>query len=155
MDLQLVLDPLEPVRAAQWLVFSGALAIFWSSLLGLFMMIPHLRIKPLTQATRNVNFRQLLSAHLDWIMLAFMQGLAAGLLVLFELAVPVWLVAAIIFGGWMNAVPYFLRAFGINAFVYGGEMLQKTAYILGGISVFVLTIAWGILAWHAGRALLG
>lgn len=146
---------IEPTRAAQWLVFSGALAIFWASLLGLFMMIPHLQMSTLSKATRSINFRLLLSAHLDWIMLAFMQGLAAGLLVLFDLSAPVWLVAGIIFGGWMNAVPYFLRAFGINAFVYGGETIQKTAFILGGISVFILTIAWGILTWKAGAALLG
>ncbi|MDE1466172.1 hypothetical protein [Aurantiacibacter sp. D1-12] len=147
--------PVDATTAAQWLLFSGALAIFWSSLLGMFMMIPHLRIKPLTKATRGINFRQLLSAHLDWIMLAFMQGLAAALLVLFDLAIPLWLLVALIYGGWMNAVPYFLRAFGINAFVYGGEIIQKTAYVLGGISVFVLTIAWGVLAWKAGSVLLG
>lgn len=149
-----MLDALTPIFAAQILVFSAALAFVWSSLLGFFMMIPHLRNPALTKATRGVNFRQLLSAHLDWIMLAFMQGLAAGLLVLFDLSVAGWIVAALVFGGWMNAVPYFLRAFGINAFVYGGGAVQRVASALGGISVFVVTAVWIILAWSAGEVLL-
>lgn len=148
-------DPVAATRAAQWLVFSGALAIVWSSFLGLFMMIPHLRSNALTQATRGVNFRQLLSAHLDWIMLAFMQGLAAGLLVLFDLAIQFWVVASLIFGGWMNAVPYFLRAFGINAFVFGGGLIQKVANVLGGISVAAVTVAWAMLVWSSGMLLFG
>lgn len=149
-----MLETLTPIAAAQYLVFSAALAFVWSSLLGFFMMIPHLRSAKLTQMTRGVNFRQLLSAHLDWIMLAFMQGLAAGLLILFDLAPAGWIVAALIFGGWMNAVPYFLRAFGINAFVYGGGVIQRVASVLGGISVFVVTAAWISLVWSSAATLL-
>jgi len=150
-----VFDLVEPVRAAQWLVFSGALAFVWTSLLGFFMMIPHLRNPRLTKATRSVNFKGLLSAHLDWIMLAFMQGLAAGLLVLFDLAASFWVIVSLIFGGWMNAVPYFLRAFSINAFVYGGGAIQRVASILGAVSVFLVTAAWIALSWSAGAILIG
>lgn len=137
-----MLSVIEPLWAAKLLFLSAASAILWSSILGLFMMIPHLRISSLSKLTRKVNFRQLLSAHLDWIMLAFMQGLAAGLLVALELSVELWVVIALIFSGWMNAVPYFLRAFGINAFVYGGGVIQKTANVLGAISVFAMIAAW-------------
>lgn len=147
-------DLLEPIRAAQWLVFSAALAFVWSSLVGFFMMIPHLRSPALSKATRGVNFKGLLSAHLDWIMLAFMQGLAAGLLILFNVAAERWIIISLIFGGWMNAVPYFLRAFGINAFVYGGGVIQRVASVLGGISVFLVTAAWIALSWSAGTLLL-
>lgn len=150
-----MLDAVAATRAAQWLVFSGALAILWSSLLGLFMMIPHLRSNTLTQATRGLDFRQLLAAHLDWIMLAFMQGLAAGLLVLFDLTIPFWIVGMLIFGGWMNAVPYLLRAIGINAFVYGGGIIQRVASVLGGVSVAFVIVAWAMLVWSSGLLLFG
>ena len=150
-----MLEPIDTIYAARLLVFSAALAFVWSSLLGFFMMIPHLQNTALSKATRGVNFRLLLSAHLDWIMLAFMQGLAAGLIVLFDLSTATWAIAALIFGGWMNAVPYFLRAFGINAFVYGGGTVQKVASVLGGISVFVVTGAWIALAWSSGAILFG
>ena len=148
-------EGVEPLLAARYLVLSAAFAFVWSSLVGFFMMIPHLRSPTLSKATRRVNFKGLLSAHLDWIMLAFMQGLAAGLLVLFDLSVSGWIIAALIFGGWMIAVPYFLRAFGINAFVYGGGVIQRVASVLGGVSVFAVTAAWIVLSWKAGHTLLG
>lgn len=148
-------EPIDAATAARWLLFSGAAAILWSSVLGLFMMIPHLRNAALTKATRGVNFRQLLSAHLDWIMLAFMQALAAGLLFAFDLAIPLWVVAALIFGGWMNAVPYFLRAFGINAFVFAGGVVQRTAAGLGAISVAAVIAGWSVLVWSAAKLLFG
>ncbi|MEP2987757.1 MAG: hypothetical protein ABJN65_16945 [Parasphingorhabdus sp.] len=133
------------------LVFSGSLAIFWSSLVGLFMMIPHLRSSALTKRTSNIDFRQLLAAHLDWIMLGLMQGLAALLIFAFSIKPSIWVVIAMIYGGWMNAVPYFLRAFGINAFVFAGGILAKTANILGGISVFAVIISWAFLLSAAGQ----
>ncbi|GJL96106.1 MAG: hypothetical protein DHS20C05_25110 [Hyphococcus sp.] len=134
-----------PQLAVQLLLFSGAAAVLWSSILGVFMMIPHLNISAVTNATKWINFRQLLSAHLDWIMLAFMQGLAALMILAFDLSAPLWVVVGMIYGGWMNAFPYFLRAFGINAFVYGGGAIQKIANVLGSISVLVLICCWAAL----------
>lgn len=149
-----MLELMPEKYAIQLLFFSGALAILWSCFLGLFMMIPHLRNDMLTKATRGVNFRQLLAAHLDWLMLAFMQGIAAGLILAFDLSVPLWVIIALIFSGWMNAVPYFLRAFGINAFVYGGNAIQKIANILGGVSVFVMIAAWIALIFPTAKIIL-
>lgn len=138
--------------AAQVLVLSAGMAILWSSVLGLFMMAPHIELARRLNATKRINFRHLLSAHLDWLMLAFMQTTAAVLIFVFQLEPPIWIVLGLIFGGWMNAVPYFLRAFGVNAFVWGGGLIQKTANFLGGVSVLLLILTWGGLLIRAIRS---
>ena len=147
-----MLAALDSNTALKVLGLSAGSAIFWSSLLGLFMMTPHLMPNARSTLLKKVNFRHLLSAHLDWFMLAFMQGVAALLIFAFALQPPVWVVIALVFGGWMNAVPYFLRAFGVNAFVFGGGTGQRTAHIIGGVSVLAIISAWAallIMGWSA------
>lgn len=147
-----MIEPLESDLALKLLTLSAGTAILWSSLLGLFMMIPHMKLS--APALKKINFRHLLSAHLDWFMLAFMQSVAALLIFAFALQPPKWIVIALIFGGWMNAVPYFLRAFGINAFVFGEGRGQRAFYLLGGISVIAIISAWTALLLMGWSAML-
>ncbi|MCU0882365.1 MAG: hypothetical protein MUF14_06830 [Hyphomonadaceae bacterium] len=104
------------------------------------------------KAFRGVNFKQLLAAHLDWVMLGLMQGLAAGLIAVFLLSPSALIVALMILGGWLNPLPYLFRAFGINAFALTGSLTQRVAASLGGISSTMIILAWTALlasAWQA------
>jgi hypothetical protein len=75
---------MDHLDATRLLVFSGGLSILFASLLGAVMLIP---MQPWGKALlKQVNFKQLLAAHLDWVMLGLMQGLAGGLIAVFALA---------------------------------------------------------------------
>ena len=54
----------------------------------------------------------------------------------------------LVFGGWTNALPYLLRGFGINAFVMGGNAVQRISAGIAGISVLAIIVAWTILSWQ-------
>mgnify|MGYP006144296685 CR=1 FL=1 len=58
----------------------------------------------------------------------------------------------LMFGGWTNALPYLLRGFGINAFVMGGNALQRVSAGMAGLSVLAIIIAWAVLAWNLWKA---
>ena len=136
---------MRPVSAVHILVVNATLQIFVSSLLGLLLLLP---MQPWGKGLlkRVKNQRDLMSTHLDWFMLAFMQyGAAFGLSVM---PIPkAWLVSILlIFGGWMNAVPYLIRGvWGIDAFSLSGSPKQVLAASLGLISVLSILIALGIL----------
>ncbi|MBL0923998.1 MAG: hypothetical protein IBJ12_05970 [Sphingomonadaceae bacterium] len=136
------------LEATQVLVFSGALAILVSSLLGFAMLIP---LQPWgRKLTKDMNFKQIGSAHLDWIMLGLMQALAGGLIFLFDLSPAIWVVWAMVAGGWLNPLPYVFRAFGVNAFVFDGGLVQRAASALGGLSSTLIVVSWIVListAW--------
>ena len=122
------------------LTFSGSFAILVSCLLGFAMLIP---LQPWgRKAAQSFNFRQVRAAHLDWIMLGLMQGLAGALIWAYSLQPAAFLVWAMIFGSWVNPLSYLFRAFGINAFAFDGGALQRAAAALGGISSTALFLAW-------------
>lgn len=128
--------------AARALVLSGSLAILASSLLGLGMLVPMQR--------RGRSFPPALrAAHLDWILLGLMEGLAAALVLLFRLEPPLWAVAALIGGAWANPLPYVFRAFGVDAFRFAGPPLQRLAAALGLLSSLAIIAGWGALLWLA------
>lgn len=139
---------LTPLDATKVLTFSGSLSVLFAALLGTAMLIP---LQPWGRAAfRSVNFKQLLAAHLDWVMLGLMQGLAAGLVAVFELAPSSFVVWAMVLGAWLNPLPYVFRAFGINAFSFSGPLVQRTAAALGGVSSALIVLAWTLLlvsAW--------
>jgi hypothetical protein len=138
------------ISAAKVLVFSGAAAIFFSSLLGLAMLIP---LQPWAQKLgRGVNFKQIGAAHLDWIMLGLMQGLAGGMIVLFGVSLAPLAIWAMVFGAWANPLPYVFRAFGVNAFVFGGGLLQRAASVLGLTSSLCILYAWFVILIGAVNA---
>lgn len=103
-------------------------------------------------AFRGVNFKQLLSAHLDWVMLGLMQGLAAGLVTVFAFAPSPIVVWALVLGGWLNPLPYLFRAFGVNAFSLSGSVTQRMAAALGAVSSMLIIVAWALLLGSAWRA---
>ncbi len=141
---------MEHHEATRLLVFSGGLSILFASLLGALMLIP---LQPWgKKAFKGVNFKQLLAAHLDWVMLGLMQGLSGGLVAVFALSPSVWMVWAMILGGWLNPMPYVFRAFGLNAFALTGSLAQRAAAALGGLSSVLIIVAWIALlglAWSA------
>lgn len=140
---------MESAEATKLLVFSGGLSILFASLLGAAMLIP---LQPWGQRlAKGMNFKQLTAAHLDWIMLGLMQGLAGALIFAFALTPSILTVWAMVLGGWMNPLPYLFRAFGINAFSLSGPPLQRIAASLGGLSSTFILVAWTILLLSAWR----
>lgn len=143
---------MDQMEATRLLIFSGGLSILFASLLGTAMLIP---FQPWGKgAFKGINFKQLLAAHLDWVMLGLMQGLAGGLIAVFALAPSAYVVWAMVLGGWLNPLPYLFRAFGINAFALTGSLSQRLAASLGGISAAMIIVAWFALlgsAWQAWK----
>jgi hypothetical protein len=136
--------------ATQMLVFSGAAAIAFSSLLGLAMLVP---LQGWGQKFgRGLNMKQIGAAHLDLIMLGLMQGLAGGMIGVFSLDVPAAAVWAMIFGAWANPAPYVFRAFGVNAFAFGGGPVQRAAAALGLTSSLAILSAWTVILLGAASS---
>lgn len=126
--------------AARALVLSGSGAMFFACLLGVVMLVPMQR-----SGQRPTARGAITSAHLDWIMLGLMEGLAAGLCVLFELQPPAWVIVAMIFGAWANPLPYLFRAFGVDAFRFAGGPVQRLGASLGALSSLALIGSWTAL----------
>ncbi len=89
--------------------------------------------------------RSLLSAHLDWYMLAFMQWGAAWLMHQWPVTQSSFAAWLLVFGGWTNALPYLLRGAGINAFAFAGDGRQRAAAAISGASALAILIAWSLL----------
>jgi hypothetical protein len=53
--------------------------------------------------------------------------------------IPEKLLAA---NGWINPIPYVLRALGTNAFVFAGRYRQRIAAAASAVSSLALTGAW-------------
>ncbi len=134
------------LEGAKFLALSGSVSIFFSAWIGVIMLFPR-RSSSDSSEPPNINFKQIGAAHIDWIMLGLMQGLAGLLILLFAIApVPyvLWLMA---FGAWLNPLPYVFRAFGINAFVFAGGPLQRSAATLGGLSSTAILVSWSLIFW--------
>ena len=128
---------------AKLLVANALVQITFSALLGSYLLHRiHMR-------NERAGSRDLVAAHVDWIMLALVEAVVAGGIVLFEVEarVPALLVVV---GGWLNPVPYLARGFGINAFVLAGGPVQRTLAAIGASSVLVLTTG---LVWFTALVL--
>ncbi|MBK7859450.1 MAG: hypothetical protein IPJ65_12665 [Archangiaceae bacterium] len=123
------------------LSFNAAAQIAFSSLLGWAMLVP---MQPWGArfAPRAALRPALRSAHLDWLMLAFMQFGAAYLLDRWPVTHAPAVAALLVFGGWLNPVPYVMRGFGVDAFSFSGGWKQKLSAGLSGISSLAITAAW-------------
>jgi hypothetical protein len=120
-----------------------------SSLLGAAMLIP---MQPWAAGLKaKVNLRALLSTHLDWLMLAFMQWGAAVTMMHWPVTRSLPTAVLLIAGGWANALPYLFRAFGINAFAMTGGLVQRAAAALSGLSSTAIIAAWGLVCWRIAR----
>lgn len=128
-----------------WVLCSNAsLQLAWSSLLGFVMLVP---MQPWGRRVRlPFDRKALLAAHLDWIMLAFMQFSAAFVLDHWRISASQTIAWLLIFGGWVNPLPYLLRGAGINAFVLAGGRKQILAASLAGLSALAILAAWFALA---------
>jgi hypothetical protein len=122
------------------LTANASLQVLASSLLGALMLIP---FQPWGAAfKRRVNLKALLSAHLDWLMLAFMQWGAASTMEHLPNTASQTAAWLLVFGGWSNATPYLFRAFGVDAFSLSGSLLQRAAASFGALSSLAIIVAW-------------
>ncbi|MEO1337963.1 MAG: hypothetical protein AAFV29_20130, partial [Myxococcota bacterium] len=86
--------------AARTLVLCGGLAMTWSTIVGFLMLVP---MQPWAQGIiPNFNIKHMGAAHLDWIVLALMLGLAAGVIVYFDLQPTTAAIIALCTGAWLN-----------------------------------------------------
>lgn len=96
----------EPLRL---LTGNAALQVFVSSLLGFAMLIP--RQPWAKRLAPHFDQKALLSVHLDWLMLAFMQWGAVLVMTQWPGAARPWVAWLLVLGGWLNVLPYWCRAF--------------------------------------------
>ncbi|HLK37939.1 MAG TPA: hypothetical protein VKU41_14360 [Polyangiaceae bacterium] len=128
------------------LAFNAALQIFVSSVLGVFMLLP---MQPWGRALRaRVNAKALLATHLDWLMLAFMQLGAAFIFSRWPVTAGGSVAWMLVFGGWVNPLPYLVRGFGIDAFVFAGPPVQRLAAAVAGASVAAIVAAWALILYR-------
>jgi hypothetical protein len=127
------------MSAAQLLSWNAGAQIAFASLLGWAMLVPR---QPWGRRWKVLASRDVTEAHLDWMMLAFMQFGASYSMAGRSLAHGQWIAGALIAGGWLNPIPYGLRAFGINAFAFTGDWKQRTSAAISGISSLLITASW-------------
>lgn len=127
------------------LCFNASLQILVSCLLGVAMLIP---LQPWARGlARGFDYKSVGHAHLDWLMLAFMQFGAAFVMKQWPPVGDLTTAVLLMFGGWMNATPYLFRAFGVNAFVLAGDLRQILATSLAGVSSMAVLVAWFRMVW--------
>lgn len=132
------------------LSLNGAAQVLASCLFGSALLVP---LQPWgARFAARVNFRALVAAHLDWLMLAFMQWGAAFLMDRYSTTRSFTVALLLIFGGWTNPTPYLWRGFGLNGFVYGGSLAQRLASALAGVSVVCVIAAWATLVVRLAAA---
>lgn len=132
----------DPLRL---LTGNAALQVLASCLLGFGMLVPR---QPWAKTLApRFNQKALLSVHLDWLMLAFMQWGAVLVMTQWPGAARAWVAWLLVVGGWLNVLPYLCRAFGIDAFVLAGRPVQVVAASVSGASSVGLLVAWASLAW--------
>jgi len=131
---------MDTVQTAKILLFSGAASMLFSTFLGFVMLAP---MQPWGRGfLKGMNFKQIGAAHLDWLMLGLMQGLAGGLVIVFAVAPQPSAVWAMVIGSWLNPLAYIFRALGINAFAFDGSVAQRLAATLGLGSSVAIAYAW-------------
>jgi hypothetical protein len=132
---------------AKWLVTSGCLAIFVSSLFGILLLKPSVRT-----AENAMRLKQLGKAHVDWILLGLMSVAAGTLIWLHGLNLHPAFIALMLFGAWTNPLPYVFRAYGIDAFHFAGGLSQRSASAFAAVSVIAVLASWlAIFVQLAGR----
>ncbi|KQZ73801.1 hypothetical protein ASE06_15805 [Sphingopyxis sp. Root214] len=132
------------LESAKFLALSGSISIFFSAWIGVIMLFPRRPNRDAGEAG-GVNFKQIGAAHIDWIMLGLMQGLAGLLILLFAITPAPYVLWLMAFGAWLNPLPYVFRAFGINAFVFAGGPVQRSAATLGGLSSTAILVSWSLI----------
>jgi hypothetical protein len=125
------------------LAFNAGLQILVSSLFGVLMLVP---MQPWGRSLRpRMNAKAMLAAHIDWLMLAFMQFGAAFIFARWPVTASPAVAWMLVFGGRVNPLPYLVRGFGIDAFVLAGPPVQRAAALVAGVSVAAIITAWAIV----------
>jgi hypothetical protein len=126
---------------AKWLLVSAALEILASSLLGYVMLVP---MQPWAKGLRDKwpPAKALMSVHLDMIMLALMQAVAAFGMAAVPGAHDRLIAALLVSSGWLNVTPYAWRMVGVNAFALTGRSLQRFAALTSFVGTVALTGGW-------------
>jgi hypothetical protein len=140
---------MSAIISAKWLVTSGCLAIFLSSLFGILLLTPSVRT-----AENTMRLKQLGKAHVDWILLGLMSVAAGTLGWLYELNLHPAFIALIIFGAWTNPFPYVFRAYGIDAFQFSGSLSQRSSAAFAALSVAAVLIGWSGILVQVARTIL-
>ena len=123
----------------QLLAWNGAAQIAFSSLLGWAMLIPR---QTWGRRLQRLQGRDFTAAHLDWLMLAFMQFGASYSFTRHAFPHATWIAVGLVAGGWLNPVPYVLRGLGINAFAFAGDWKQRLSAAISGASSLAIAGAW-------------
>ncbi len=134
--------------SAQWLIHSATLQFTFSVALGWLMLVPR---QPWGRSMKWLHSKDFTAAHVDWFILSFMQFSAVGLMHFMQSQVSSpWTISVLLaFGGWLNPVPYVLRAVGINAFQLAGNRRQLVAASLAGLSSLAITVGWVLLLFQS------
>lgn len=140
---------MTPDAAARLLVFNAGVQILFSSILGVLLLVP---MQPWGRGLNRFvrNPREVVLAHVDWYMLAFMQAMAALGFWLMPTPEVTWVAWLLIAGGWLNPLPYLLRGISmIDAFVLAPPIGRMIWAGIAGGSVICILVAWGVLlpAW--------
>lgn len=128
---------------SEWLLRNAVLQVAFSIFLGWLMLLPRQKRgggKLAVMLTKDFT-----AAHLDWLMLAFMQFGAAYVVATHEIPYSSVMVAGLIFGGWANPLSYVFRAFGVNGFAMGGNLTQRIAASIGAASSSAITVSWVLI----------
>ncbi|PZR14493.1 MAG: hypothetical protein DI536_10580 [Archangium gephyra] len=131
------------MTSSEWLLRNAILQVAFSSFLGWLMLLP--RQKRGGGALAVLLTKDFTAAHLDWLMLAFMQFGAAVVVSTRAIPYSSVMVACLIFGGWANPLSYVFRAFGVNGFAMGGDVTQRIAASIGALSSSAITVGWGLI----------
>jgi hypothetical protein len=123
----------------EWLARSAVLQVGWSIVLGWAMLLPH---QAWGAPFRRLRHRDVTAAHVDWVVLALLELGASYLLSLRPVPHASLAAVLLVYGGWMNPVPYFLRAFGVNAFSFSGSAVDRFSAAVAASSVVAITLGW-------------
>ena len=139
-------------RTASVLMLNASMQILVSTILGFVMLVPMQPwgkdIKPFLP-----TMHAMLAVHIDWYMLAFME-FACALIFITHPSITSWGIARLLmFGGWVNVIPYVLRDMGVNAFVFGGSPVQIISASIAGISSLSICIGWVLIVLRFYRLL--
>jgi hypothetical protein len=130
---------------ARVLLTNAVAQVLVACLLGWYMLVP---LQPWGTRFKTLPMKALLAAHLDFILLALTQLLAAAVEREAGLPSPRLVTGLLILGGWLNPLPYLFRGAGVDAFVLAGPTRQRLAAGLAGFSSVCLTVAWALVLIH-------
>ena len=126
------------IDPARLLVSNALVQITFSAWFGVWLLYR------LHLAGRRNGARDLVAAHVDWIVLGLVQGAVGYGLERLRLDVAALPAILIAIAGWLNPVPYLARGVGVNAFEYGGSIGQRLLALLSATSAISLVVG---LTW--------